>query len=250
MNAKRTTPYWLVIILIFSLILSACGPKAEDISLDLVCTSSADCALTVENGYRSNVDYSVEVATENQNSPIGETTLYTGTQAERHSSFYYGYRAIFNHSDTLASGEVESYNVNNVQGEGLTLVKMTVRVNKGGFSEPIILTRYQLLSFPLSNADEQPIKNTLTCSNGRIVARTELVTGTLDQNMAIYLNGNIEEAYTTFIVKDGAYAEINLPMPEGVQFIELDVNGHRSPYTNKEQLKEAHRFRAYCIPPQ
>lgn len=247
---KRTTYIVVVTFLILSVLLSGCGAKPEDFVTDLQCTQSdGDCTILVTSNYHDNMDYHVEVAVEAQGTPIGETVLYPNTQAVRHSSWYRLFHSVFNHKDTLASDETESYIVDNVQGNGQTLVRTTIKITKGFLAEPITLVNYSLINFPFESV-ETPIVNSLQCSDGRILARTDLEEGASDQTMAIYLNGELETAYTTFTVEDGSYAQINIPLPEGTTFIELDVLGHRSPnpYSTNKSLEQAHKFRAYCIP--
>jgi hypothetical protein len=248
MNGKRNASVMLSIILILSLSLSACGVEVEDLSLDLKCTPQGDCTLSVHNLYHNSIDYTVDVDIETQGVPIGEWQMYANTDAARHEYWYYQYRNIFNHSDTLAENEIESYVVENIVGSGQTLVKMKVTIDESEFTDDVIITKYQVITFPDNTETTPPVINTLSCADNRIIARTSLTEGTSDQTMGIYYNGNIEKTDTYFVVKEGAYAEINIPMPEGTSFVELDIAGHRSGSFN-EDLKESHKYRAYCIPP-
>lgn len=89
-----------------------------------------------------------------------------------------------------------------------------------------------------------PINYRMTCRDRVIVTVTN--TGEWgDRTVALYLDGDLKNAWQTMIVKAGETQTFTSePIPAGTVLIEADVHGHR----DLESMLDYHAARTYCIP--
>ena len=242
----------MLILSLLSLVLAACSPL--NVSHTIRCDKESHiCTVTVTSNVRRKAGFGLKIGYESQGVAIKP---YYDPVFKNKKIFKYWERDVTNFFSTdgyLEPGQTQTFTATMPQEffktPGQSLVDAYLEVDPpNGFS--MAYGRYhRYATVDIVGYYDRPIKYAIACADGKVKITITNTGEWGDRNIALYLNGSLDQVWQLLTVKDGDTQTFTTdPLPSGTYLVEADVHGHQEQVT-WDKL-DYHGSRAYCVPPE